>query len=134
MSHGPSVPRILVESEEGSEAHATHHDFEASSSPRSAFTQVRIGTTFLCSNCNVSAKKWPEQTLEQALNLHQSLSIGDRDWHRFKSDADRRGAELLAAALAQLLQNGRNDDVEALTQQALGWIRGELKDPGCPHH
>ena len=83
---------------------------------------------------HVSAKKWPEQAVEQALDLHQSLSINDREWHRLKSDADRRGAELLAAALAQLLQNGRNDDVEALTQQALGWIRGELKDPGCPRH
>tara|TARA_B100000925_G_scaffold290999_1_gene277627 strand:+ start:350 stop:598 length:249 start_codon:yes stop_codon:yes gene_type:complete len=82
----------------------------------------------------VSAKKWPEQAIEQVLTLHQNLSISDRDWHRLKSDPDRRGAELLAAALAQLIQNGRNDDVEALTQQALGWIRGELKDPGCPHH
>ncbi|MAF40559.1 MAG: hypothetical protein CL859_01690 [Cyanobium sp. ARS6] len=82
----------------------------------------------------MSAKKWPEQAIEQVLTLHQNLSISDRDWHRLKSDPDRRGAELLAAALAQLIQNGRNDDVEALTQQALGWIRGELKDPGCPHH
>ena len=80
------------------------------------------------------SKKWPEQSIEQALTLHQNLSINDREWHRLKTDADRRGAELLSAALAQLLQNGRNDDVEALTQQALGWIRGELKDPGCPRH
>ena len=82
----------------------------------------------------MSAKKWPEHSIEQALTLHQSLSISDREWHRLKADADRRGAELLSAALAQLLQNGRNDDVEALTKQALGWIRGELKDPGCPRH
>ena len=82
----------------------------------------------------MSAKQWPEHAIEQALTLHQSLSISDREWHRLKADADRRGAELLAAALAQLLQNGRNQDVEALTQQALGWIRGELKDPGCPRH
>ncbi len=82
----------------------------------------------------MSAKKWPEQSIEQGWRLRQSLSISDREWHRLNSDADRRGAELLAAALAQLLQNGRNDDVEALTQQALGWIRGELKDPGCPRH
>jgi len=82
----------------------------------------------------VSASKWPEQAIEQARDLHQSLSISDRDWHRLKTNADRRGAELLAAALAQLLQNGRHEDVEALTQQALGWFRRELKDPGCPHH
>ena len=82
----------------------------------------------------MSPTNWPEQAIEQARDLHQNLSIGDRDWHKLKGNADRRGAELLAAALSQLVQNGRREDVEALTQQALGWIRRELKDPGCPHH
>ena len=82
----------------------------------------------------MSPTEWPEQAIEQARALHQNLSIGDRDWHKLKSNADRRGAELLAAALSQLMQNGQRDDVEALTTQALGWIRRELKDPCCPRH
>ena len=82
----------------------------------------------------LTVNPWPDSAVEQAKALHQSLSIGDRDWHRLKSNADRRGAELLAAALTQLLQRGERGDVEALTEQALGWIRRELKDPGCPHH
>jgi len=82
----------------------------------------------------LTVNPWPDGAVEQAKALHQSLSIGDRDWHRLKSNADRRGAELLAAALTQLLQHGERGDVEALTEQALGWIRRELKDPGCPHH
>lgn len=77
--------------------------------------------------------KWPEQAPQLAQQLHGCLSVGDRDWHRWKTDADRRCAELMAAALAQLIQGGERQDVEELTQQALRWIRRELKDPGCPH-
>ena len=81
----------------------------------------------------MEAQAGGEGAVEQAKALHQSLSIGDRDWHRLKSNPDRRGAELLAAALTQLLQTGDRGDVEALTEQALGWIRRELKDTGRPH-
>ena len=77
---------------------------------------------------------WPEQALTSSRDLHAMLSIDDRSWHRRKSRWDRRGAELLSAALVKLLSKGERDDVKALTEQALGWISGELKDPGCPHH
>ena len=77
---------------------------------------------------------WPEQALTSSRDLHAMLSIDDRSWHHLKSRWDRRGAELLGAALVKLLSDGDRDDVKALTEQALGWISGELKDPGCPHH
>ena len=77
---------------------------------------------------------WPEQALTSSRDLHAMLSIDDRSWHRLKSRWDRRGAELLSAALVKMLSDGDRDDVKALTEQALGWISGELKDPGCPHH
>ena len=77
---------------------------------------------------------WPDSAKGKAEELHQLLRISDRDWHQLKSNRKRRGAELLAAALVQLLRQGEHTDVEQLTQQALGWIKGELKDPGCPHH
>ena len=77
---------------------------------------------------------WPDNATAKAEQLHQLLRIGDREWHQLKSNRQRRGAELLAAALVQLLRQGDNSDVENLTQQALGWIKGELKDPGCPRH
>ena len=77
---------------------------------------------------------WPDSAKAKAEELHQLLRIGDRDWHQLKSNRQRRGAELLAAALVQLVRQGDNKDVEELTQQALGWIKGELRDPGCPRH
>jgi len=69
-----------------------------------------------------------------AADLHALLTISNKDWHQVKSQSDRRAGELLAAALVQLISGGERSDVAALTDQALGWIRGELKDPGCPHH
>ena len=76
---------------------------------------------------------WPDAALTNSRELHNLLRIDDRQWHQLKSNRDRRAAELLSAALVQLLGDGESNDVEALTQQALGWIKGDLKDPGCPH-
>ncbi|WP_370455590.1 DUF6439 family protein [Synechococcus sp. RSCCF101] len=77
---------------------------------------------------------WPAGSLDRARSLHDLLRLSDRDWHALKSDRRRRGAELLAAALTQLLSGGDPQDVTALVDQAGGWLRGELKDPGCPDH
>ena len=78
--------------------------------------------------------QWPEGCVQLSRDLHERLRIGDRQWHQLKSQRERRAAELLAAALTQLLSNGAADDIEQLTQQAAGWIKGDLKDPGCPRH
>jgi len=80
------------------------------------------------------ATPWPDSAIAKAEELHQLLRIGDRDWHQLKSNRQRRGAELLSAAMVQLLRQGDSNDVAELTQQALGWFKGELKDPGCPRH
>ncbi|MEB3177052.1 MAG: DUF6439 family protein [Synechococcus sp.] len=73
--------------------------------------------------------------LEQAQELHRSLSISDRDWHRLKADRHRRAAEQLSAALQLLLQQGASGDaaVLELLDSAGRWLRREQRDPGCPH-
>lgn len=81
-----------------------------------------------------SNNSWPEPVPSKAVELHELLRIGDREWHQLKNNRKRRSAELLASALVQLVNQGDPKDVEQLTEQALGWIRGELKDPGCPRH
>ena len=67
----------------------------------------------------------------QANKLAEELN---NNWHQLKGRWERRSAELLSSALVQLLSQGDRSEVQALTEQALGWINGALKDPGCPHH
>jgi hypothetical protein len=75
--------------------------------------------------------------------LQRLLAIGDRDWHALKRQRPRRAAEQLAAALVQLLEADDPRQSQAgmaraqaiaLVEHALGWLRAELSDPGCPQH
>ena len=77
-----------------------------------------------------------------AEQLLQRLAISDRDWHALKNQPSRRAAEQVAAALVQLLQGEdprkreggeARERAIALLENALGWLRGSLSDPGCPH-
>ena len=79
----------------------------------------------------IKQAEWPIEVQRQAMDLHAQLSLNDHNWHQQKGDADRRAAELLAGALVQLLHGGERSDIEALTAQSLGWIKRELKAPGC---
>lgn len=90
-----------------------------------------------------SSQTWPEQALPLAQQLHRSLSISERDWHALKSQRPRRAAEQLAAALVLLLARDTPTNAAAgearreaiaLVEHALGWLRAELSDPGCPSH
>ena len=89
-----------------------------------------------------SASAWPEGSLDLAEALLQRLAIGDREWHAVKNQPSRRAAEQLAAGLVQLLSGEdprRREAGEArlravaLVENGLDWLRGNLRDPGCPH-
>ena len=87
---------------------------------------------------------WPEGSAAGAAQLHQLLTIGDRQWHAFKGQPQRRAAEQLAAALVQLLDGANPPQAPVASQQrlasialvenALAWLMGDLRDPGCPQH
>jgi hypothetical protein len=86
---------------------------------------------------------WPAEAHDCAIRLHQLLSINDRDWHALKGQRPRRAAEQLAAALVQLLSGDRPTAPQvsearqralSLVDNASGWLRGELSDPGCESH
>lgn len=91
----------------------------------------------------VSERGWPAGAATQAVALQRLLAIGDRDWHALKRQRPRRAAEQLAAALVQLLEAddprqsqagaGRAQAI-ALVEHALGWLKAEFSDPGCPQH
>ena len=73
------------------------------------------------------------KALSLAQALLDALRIDDRHWHALKSNRRHRAAEQLAAALNQLL-HGHDEVALAQLQTAMGWLSGELRDPGCPDH
>ncbi|MFN9620017.1 MAG: DUF6439 family protein [Synechococcaceae cyanobacterium] len=85
---------------------------------------------------------WPDGADDLAERLLGSLAISDREWHAVKGQAPRRAAEQVAAALVQLLRcddprqghggAGREQAI-ALLENGLAWLKGSLRDPGCPH-
>lgn len=90
-----------------------------------------------------ASQRWPDEALPIAQQLHRSLSISERDWHALKSQRPRRAAEQVAAALVQLLARDTPTNAPAgearqqameLLEHALGWLKAELSDPGCPSH
>ncbi len=82
----------------------------------------------------IEKTKWPIQTKELAVLLHSKLSLTHKNWHHRKGDSETRAAELLSAAIVQLLQDGKDSEIIDLIEHSLGWLKGEVKDPGCPHN
>ena len=81
----------------------------------------------------MSKNNWPDLAKQLATELHAELSLNNKNWHQLKSVSDRRAAELIAASLVQLIGGGETSDVQALLDQGMLWLKGEIKDPGCPH-
>ncbi len=77
---------------------------------------------------------WPVNSRRLAKELHAELSLSEQNWHQLKGNSERRAAELISGALTQLLEGGKHSDIEAMTCQAIKWLKKELKDPGCPKH
>ena len=91
----------------------------------------------------VPSRSWPEGAHGQAVALQRQLALGDRDWHALKGQRSRRAAEQLAAALVLLLAGDNPAASQSgparlaaidLVENGLGWLKGELADPGCPSH
>ncbi len=75
--------------------------------------------------------KWPSDTIELALDLHEKLKLNHLNWHQHKGDSNRRAAELLSSAMIQLVNDGELSDIEALINQSIKWLKKEVKDDGC---
>lgn len=71
--------------------------------------------------------------LELAQTLVERVTIGDREWHRLKSNRNARAKEQAAAALVFLLKDQPEEALLRL-QQAVGWLDRSISAPPCPTH
>jgi len=77
---------------------------------------------------------WTEKARLLAKELHNEIGLDNYNWHQFRGNKQRRSAELITAALSQLIQNGDELEIETLLKQAILWIKEEVKDSGCKGH
>ncbi len=77
---------------------------------------------------------WSKKAKLLAKELHNELSIDNYNWHKFRGNKQRRSAELIISSLSQLINDGDELEIETLLNQALLWIKEDVKDKGCEGH
>ena len=77
---------------------------------------------------------WSENAKLLAKELHNELSLNNYNWHQFRGNNKRRSAELIISAVSQLINDGDEKEIETLLNQAILWIKGDVKDKGCKGH
>ena len=77
---------------------------------------------------------WSDKAKLLAKELHDEISLDNYNWHKFRSNKQRRSAELIISAISQLIHDGDEIEIENLLKQAILWIKEEIKDTGCKDH
>ena len=77
---------------------------------------------------------WPESIKLLTKELHDEISLNNYNWHEFRGNKQRRSAELIISAISQLINDGDEKEIEELLNQAILWIKEDIKDTGCKSH
>ena len=77
---------------------------------------------------------WSEKAKSLAKELHNEISIDNYNWHKFRGNKQRRSGELIISAISQLINDGNEIEIENLLNQAILWIKEDIKDNGCKGH
>ena len=77
-------------------------------------------------------KKWNDEVIKLAQNLNDELKIDHKDWHKLKGKKVNRSAELISAALCQLLVSGNESDAISYLEESIKWLKGINLDKPCP--
>ena len=83
---------------------------------------------------NKSKSIWTEKAKMLTKALHEEIKIDNYSWHKFRGNKKRRSAELIISAISQLINDGDEIEIENLLNQAILWIKEEVRDTGCKNH
>ena len=64
--------------------------------------------------------------------LNDQLKINHIDWHKLKGKKINRSAELISAALCQLLISENEKDAINYLEESIKWLKGINIDKPCP--
>ena len=77
---------------------------------------------------------WPENAKLLTKQLHKEISLDNYNWHKYRGNKKRRSAELIVSAISQIINDGDESEIEDLLNQAILWIKEDVKDSGCKNH
>ena len=75
---------------------------------------------------------WDEDIIQLAQKLNDKLKIDHKKWHKLKGNKSNRSAELISAALCQLLISGNEKDTINYLEESIKWLKGINIDRQCP--
>ena len=73
-----------------------------------------------------------EDIVELLQTLNNKLKIDHIDWHKLKGKKINRSAELISAALCQLLISENEKDAINYLEESIKWLKGINVDKPCP--
>ena len=73
-----------------------------------------------------------EDIIQLAQRLNDKLKINHVNWHKLKSKKINRSAELISAALCQLLISENKIDAINYLEESIKWLKGINVDKPCP--
>ena len=73
-----------------------------------------------------------EDIIKLAQKLNNKLKIDHLDWHKLKGKKLNRSAELISAALCQLLISENQEDTIKYLEESIRWLKGINVDKPCP--
>ena len=76
--------------------------------------------------------KCDDDIIMLAQKLNNKLKIDHLDWHKLKGKKINRSAELISAALCQLLISENEKDAINYLEESIKWIKGINVDKPCP--
>ena len=75
---------------------------------------------------------WDENIIEHTRKLNDKLTINHTDWHKFKGNKYKRSAELISAALCQLIISSNEKEAIAYMEESIKWLKEINVDKACP--
>ena len=73
-----------------------------------------------------------EDIVDLLQTLNNKLKIDHLDWHKLKGNKINRSAELISAALCQLLISNNEKDAISYLEESIKWLKGINVDKPCP--
>ena len=80
----------------------------------------------------MSKNNWNEDTILLAQKLNDKLKIDHNNWHKLKGNKYKRSAELMSAALCQLIISCNEKEAIDYLEESIKWLKEINVDQPCP--